>query len=333
MSKQPILIEMTEETAPMVTEAPPITDEPTLEDQSTTLQRLASAGARVPSRLMRLFWWLVFALFAAVLSISLWAFLTDLMVRFPLIGLAVVGLVCAVLLVLGIIAVRELSVFARLARIDALNHEATAALSDNDLARARAVCDRLIHLYGRREDIRWGRKRFAELCHDQLDAQALLGVAEKELLSPLDKVALGEVQSAARRVATVTALVPLAFIDVLSALAANLRMIRRIAEIYGGRSGFFGSWRLVRAVLSHLVATGAVALGDELLEPFLGGTVLAKISRRFGEGLVNGALTVRVGLAAMEVCRPLPFGRQARPKLRDVLRQSLSGLWRSDGVA
>jgi len=47
--------------------------------------------------------------------------------------------------------------------------------------------------------------------------------------------------------------------DVFTALTANLRMIRRIAEIYGGRSGAFGSWRLTRTVLTHLVATGAVA--------------------------------------------------------------------------
>jgi uncharacterized protein (DUF697 family) len=57
----------------------------------------------------------------------------------------------------------------------------------------------------------------------------------------------------------VTALVPLALADVFAALTANLRMIRRVAEIYGGRSGLLGSWRLTRAVFAHLVATGAVA--------------------------------------------------------------------------
>ena len=37
-----------------------------------------------------------------------------------------------------------------------------------------------------------------------------------------------------------TAVVPLALADVLAALTANLQMIRRIAEIYGGRSGTLG---------------------------------------------------------------------------------------------
>jgi putative membrane protein len=105
-------------------------------------------------------------------------------------------------------------------------------------------------------------------------------------------------------------------------------MIRRIAEIYGGRSGLFSSWRLTRAVLSHLVATGAVAIGDDLLEPILGASVLSKLSRRFGEGLVNGALTARVGLAALEVCRPMAFESEDKPRLGKVLQRALSGFAR-----
>ena len=171
------------------------------------------------------------------------------------------------------------------------------------------------------------RDRLAELREDQLDAHSLLALAEAELLGPLDIAASREVEAAARQVATVTALVPLALADVAAALTSNLRMIRRVAEIYGGRSGFFGSWRLTRAVLSHLVATGAVAVGDDMLEPILGGTMLAKLSRRFGEGLVNGALTARVGVAAMEVCRPMPFSQGRRPKVRSIIKRALSGLF------
>jgi putative membrane protein len=104
-------------------------------------------------------------------------------------------------------------------------------------------------------------------------------------------------------------------------------MIRRIAEIYGGRSGTLGSWRLVRAVMTHLVATGAVAIGDDLLGSIGGGTILSKLSRRFGEGLVNGALTARVGVAAMEVCRPLPFGEGKRPSVTSLVRRALTGLF------
>jgi putative membrane protein len=167
----------------------------------------------------------------------------------------------------------------------------------------------------------------AERQADQFDASGLLGLAEAELLAPLDAAARSEIEAAARQVATVTAVVPIALADVVAALTANLRMIRRIAEIYGGRAGTLGSWRLTRAVLTHLVATGAVAIGDDMIGSLAGGGMLSKLSRRFGEGVVNGALTARVGLAAMEVCRPLPFIRLARPSVTGVVRNALTGLF------
>ena len=104
-------------------------------------------------------------------------------------------------------------------------------------------------------------------------------------------------------------------------------MIRTIAEIYGGRSGTLGNWRLTRSVFAHLVATGAVAVGDDLIGSVAGGGVLAKVSRRFGEGVINGALTARVGVAAMEVCRPLPFSDGRRPSVTALVRRALTGLF------
>jgi putative membrane protein len=236
-------------------------------------------------------------------------------------------LIGAFVLVLLAIALREAAAFSRLARIDSLRHGATQALAQNDLAAARDVVGKLTALYRHRDDTSWGRDRLAERQGDQFDAESLIGLAEAEVLAPLDIAASREVEAAARQVATVTALVPIALADVVAALTANLRMIRRIAEVYGGRSGTLGSWRLTRAVLSHLVATGAVAVGDDMLEPFLGGSILGKLSRRFGEGLVNGALTARVGVAAIEVCRPLPFTRAKRPSVRGIVKRSLTGLF------
>jgi putative membrane protein len=88
-----------------------------------------------------------------------------------------------------------------------------------------------------------------------------------------------------------------------------------------------GGWRLTRAVLGHLVATGAVAVGDDLIGSVAGGGLLSKLSRRFGEGVVNGALTARVGVAAIEVCRPLPFHGQPAPRVTVLVRRALTGLF------
>ena len=328
MAKGPVLIELDDEDgAPSVAEAPPVPDAIAPPPSGQAMQMAAQVASRRPSRLVTWFWGLLTALIGAAVSVSAWDFVTDLIARNPVLGWAMTALIGAFVLVCLVMALRELAALSRLSRIDHVRHAASEARAAEDLSAARAVSDRLVSLYASRADTQWGRDRFKDLRGDQLDAAGLLDLAEREMLGTLDSAASREVEAAARQVATVTALVPLAFADVAAALTANLRMIRRIAEIYGGRSGLWGGWRLTRAVLSHLVATGAVAVGDDLLEPFLGGSVLGKLSRRFGEGLVNGALTARVGVAAMEVCRPLPFAASARPRARDLVRRALTGLF------
>jgi putative membrane protein len=338
MTRGPVLIDLQgADPAPVpVTEAPPVPD-PDLPagwdpgDGRSAMRIAAQIAGRRPSRLARWFWGLTAALLGAALSVATWDFATRLLERAPILGWIVTALFAALLLVAAAIALRELAAIGRLSRIDGLRTAAEAALAAEDLAAARVVSERLLAFYANREDTRWGRDRLVERSGDQFDASTLLGLAEDELLAPLDAAATREVEAAARQVAAVTALVPLALADVAVALAASLRMIRRIAEIYGGRSGFIGSWRLTRAVFTHLVATGAVAVGDDLLEPVLGGSVLSKLSRRFGEGLVNGALSARVGVAAIEVCRPLPFTARRRPSVRGIVGRALGGLFRRDG--
>jgi len=328
MTRGPILIDLDEtDTAPGPDAAPPVPDPRAAAPEGRAMQTFAVLAARRPSRLARCFWGLALALLAAVMSVAAWDFAAGLIARAPVLGYGVSALMAALLLVLVAIAVRELAAFARLGRIDALQRRAEAARAGDDLAAARAVVGDLVALYRQREDTRWGRDRLARAGAEAFDARALLGQAEAELLAPLDAAATREIEAAARLVATVTALVPLAMADVAAALAANLRMIRAIAGIYGGRSGVLGGWRLTRAVMTHLVATGAVAVGDDLLGSVAGGGVLGKLSRRFGEGVVNGALTARVGVAAMEVCRPLPFARLSRPSVSGLVRRALTGLF------
>lgn len=325
MSDKPVLFDLDDaEAAPDVAAAAAVPDLTQTAPTAAMLQA-ARLAARKPSRLARWLWSTVFALVSAGVSVAAWDFATGLITRVPLLGWAVtVGLAVALVLAL-LMGLRELAALARLRRVDGLRHGADNV--GDDLAAAKTYATRIDRFYAGRDDLSWGRARLAERRGELMDADAVLQLVEAELLVPLDAAALREVEAAARQVAMVTALVPLALADVVTALVSSMRMIRRVAEIYGGRGGFFSSWRLTRAVLTHLVATGAVAVGDDLLEPVLGGSVLSKLSRRFGEGLVNGALTARVGIAAMEVCRPMPFSKGRRPKVRAVVQRALTGLF------
>ena len=314
--------------APSPAEAPPVEEGGAPAGQA--MRTLEVLSARPPSRLGAWALRLGGALAAFAVSLALWEFVTDLVARNEILGWIAIGLTGAFLAVLLAIALREWAAFARLDRLDALQHAAVRAATTQDLAAAKDVAAQVSRLYASRPALAEPRAALARDAETLMDADAILAATERRLLAPVDAAALREVEAAARQVALVTAFVPLALADVAAAAASNLRMIRRVAELYGGRSGTLGNWRLTRAVFAHLAATGAVAAGDDLIHGALGGSVLARLSRRFGEGLVNGALTARVGVAAMEVCRPIPFAR--RPSITGIVQRSLSGLFDKPGA-
>ena len=312
-------------------DAPPIDDGPSPLPQPRTMEMVTRLISRGPSRLTRTFINAGMALFVFLLSVAALNFINNLLLRYPLLGwIGVLLFAIFTIAALGM-ALREYLAWARIRRMDAIHRDAGLALARSDLSAAQQVTDQLQSLYSGRKEMAWGLGALKDHRAQAYDAHTLLSQAERDLLAPLDQAARREVEAAARTVAAATALVPLALADVAAALAANLRMIRRVAEIYGGRAGAVGGWRLARTVMTHLVATGAVAAGDDLIHTVAGGGVLAKLSRRFGEGVVNGALTARVGIAAIEVCRPLPFIQQPRPKVGNLVSRGLAGLFGKGG--
>lgn len=325
--KGPVLIELAGPAAVGPDRVPPVPEALTPPPEGRAMQAVALLAARPRSRLGRFFWLSASALFTFILGVAAWAFIDRLFADYPLLGWVATVLVGLFVLASLLIALREWSAYARLMRLDHVHKAALDAIGKGDLKAARKVMGQIETLYAGRPDTRWGRARLKERAGDVFDADALLALTEAELMGPLDRAARLEIEAAARQVATVTAIVPLAFADVAVALLSNLRMIRRIAEIYGGRAGALGSWRLLRTVLTHLVATGAVAVGDDLIQSIAGGGLLSKLSRRFGEGVVNGALTARVGVAAIEVCRPLPFAALPKPRVSNLVSRALAGLF------
>ena len=331
MTRAPIMIDLGPEAeaadpaaAPPVPEAPP---EGLATPEGRAMRQAAALAAARPSRAGRLFLAAAGGLAGLGLSVAVWDFVTRLLAQLPVLGWIAAALAALALAAAAVLGLREVAAIRRLERLGALRAETLAARAGDDLRAARAAVARLGALYAGREAMRWPLARLDERQADILDAATLLDLAETELMGPLDAAARAAVESAARQVAATTALVPLALADVAAALVGNLRMIRTVATIYGGRPGGLGGWRLARRVVAHLVATGALAVGDDLISSVAGGGLLAKLSRRFGEGVVNGALTARVGVAAIEVSRPMPFAALPRPRVSALVGRALSGLF------
>jgi len=254
------------------------------------------------------------------LSVGLWLtkLIDDLFARSLTFGIIGIVLAALAVLALGVMAGREIFGIMRQRRIAEMHIGFADARTADDTAKARSLLKELDGLYASRAESARVRQHLDELRNEIVDGRDLIDIAERTLIAPLDREAQHEIAQAAKRVSVVTAIAPRAIIDIAFVAFQAIRLIRRIAEIYGGRPGLLGFIKLAKSVAAHLTITGGMAAGDSILQQLVGHGIAAKLSARLGEGVLNGLLTTRVGLSAMAVCRPMPFGVSRPPGVGDV---------------
>jgi len=265
-----------------------------------------------------LFWTATAGLVLLGSGLAIVKLIEDLFARSESLGWLGLGFAAAAGLALAVVAGREVFGLMRLATIEKLHARAAAVIASDDRAESRAIVNDLLNLAHQNPHLARARAALTEHAGDIIDGADMIRLAERELLTPLDQEARRIVSVAAQRVSVVTAVSPRALFDVLFVFVAALRMIRQLARLYGGRPGALGMISLLRHVIAHLAITGGMAAGDSLVQQVLGHGIAAKLSQRLGEGVLNGLLTARLGLAAIDVTRPLPFTALPRPALTDL---------------
>ncbi|KZL21369.1 hypothetical protein PsAD2_00660 [Pseudovibrio axinellae] len=260
-------------------------------------------------------------LVSLAIGLAVDSLIRDLFARYDWLGWTAVGLTA--LAVLGLIGLcfKEWRALSRLEQIDHIREDLQSAAETDSHKDAHLALQKLMALYSDRPETAHGRTQLKGHMQEIIDGRDLVKLAERDLLAPLDARARLIVMESAKRVSVVTALSPRALVDILIVLYENLRIVRRVSRLYGARPGTLGFWRLARDVATHLAVTGGMAAGDSLLEQFIGQGLAAKLSARLGEGLVNGFLTARIGVAAIQACRPAPFIVTKGPSLTELMSE------------
>jgi putative membrane protein len=272
-----------------------------------------------------LFWSALSGLVLMGLGLAVASLIEDLFARAPWLGVAGLALGALAGLALLVIILREVIGLLRLATVEQLRRRALETIASDNRDTGRALLDDMLSLTKKIPRLARGRSRLEAHRNAIIDGRDLVGLTERELMAPLDIEARRLIASAAKRVSVVTAISPRAAIDMVFVLVNALSLVRRLAVLYGGRPGALGVLKLLRQVMSHLAVTGGVAVTDSLLQQLIGHGLAAKLSARLGEGLVNGLLTARLGLLALDLVRPLPFHELPRPAMNDVAGALLRG--------
>jgi putative membrane protein len=311
----------------IVAEAAPDNDYPTRasvrvipEDEAAALPVPVERPAPVRRgwRWGTLFWSALGGLVALGASLAVAQLVEELFARNDALGFLGLGLALIAALAFVVIVARETYGLLRLATIEKLHRRAEEAVASDERALGRAVADDLVSLLKGVPQLARGRANVASHLDDIIDGADMVRLAEREMMSPLDREAVRLVSAAAKRVSVVTAVSPRALIDMGFVLITTLGLVRRLALLYGGRPGTLGMIRLLRLSIAHLAVTGGLAAGDSLIHQMFGHGIAAKLSAKLGEGVLNGLLTARLGLAAIEVTRPLPFNALPRPAMGTV---------------
>ncbi|HEY4199837.1 MAG TPA: TIGR01620 family protein [Devosiaceae bacterium] len=253
------------------------------------------------------------------LSLAAERLIRDLFARYEWLGWAGLALLAAFVVAIVFIAIREIWSLRRLRSLDRLRHRAAEALVSDKRSDAAAIIRELQTIYGNRADLARARQNLDDHVKDMFDGTEMIQLSERTLMAPLDARARALTAASARRVALVTAVSPRALVDIAFVTYESIRLGGAIATLYGAKPSFFGFVRLTGAILGHLAVTGGLVLTDGIMEQLIGQGLAAKLSQRLGEGVVNALMTVRVGIAATRVVRPLPFDTQAQPLVRDFI--------------
>jgi len=270
-----------------------------------------------------LFWCALGGLMVLAMGVAVTGLITDLLARNQELGWLGLALAILAIVSLFVIAVRETAGLMRLATVEKLRQRATEMIVSDNRIEARALVHELLALTRKMPHLARGRADLEGHLGEIIDGPDMVRLAERELMTPLDQQARKLISMAATRVSVVTAVSPRAVIDILFVFGTALILVRRLAFLYGARPGTLSLARLVRQVVMHLAVTGGLAASDSLIQQMLGHGIAAKLSARLGEGVLNGLLTARLGIAAVDLIRPVPFAALPRPSLSDLMSEVL----------
>jgi len=274
-------------------------------------------------------WRIALTLLAGVIAVETIDFFMTGFVNSPIItSVYAVILSCLVLLASSSVF-SEWSTLRQFKRRDKLKQQACELLSHNQLAKDQDINSFDVKTFCQKVSenlpcdlVSEQEQAWQDAQNAQYSDSELLQLYSRLVLTKVDEKAMAEIAKFSTEAVVLVALSPVAVIDMLIILWRNLRMINKVALLYGIKLGYWSRIKLIRQVFVNMVYAGASELIVDFGSDMIGADLLGKLSGRLAQGLGAGMLTARLGVKTMELCRPIPF--EDKPKLAHVRKEMLS---------
>lgn len=198
-------------------------------------------------------------------------------------------------------------------------------LYSHGIGKGRIFCEKLAQ-QAQLDQAHPALQRWHAALHDTHNDREIVTLYAQLVQPVLDRQAHREISRHAAESTLMIAVSPLALVDMAFIAWRNLRLVNRIAAIYGIELGYFSRIRLFRLVLLNMAFAGAAELVREVGLDWVSQDIAARLSARAAQGIGAGLLTARLGIKAMELCRPLPWLEDDKPRLSDFRRELLGQL-------
>lgn len=281
----------------------------------------------------RWLWRIVFSLFAFIIGVEAVDFFMTGFTQSPIIT-SIYAIILSCLVIIASSSVfSEWSTLRQFKRREKLKQQANDLLlvtkssskHDNDQLEVEGFCQKITEslpcdlLFEQESE---QQKIWQDALNNKLSDNELLQLYSRLVLSKVDEKAMSEIARFSTEAVVLISLSPVAIIDMLIILWRNLRMINKVAGLYGLKLGYWSRVKLIKQVLVNMVYAGASELIADFGSEMIGADLIGKLSGRLAQGLGAGMLTARLGVKTMQLCRPIPF--ENKPKLGHVRKEMLS---------
>ncbi|MEW5681319.1 MAG: TIGR01620 family protein [Pseudomonadota bacterium] len=278
-----------------------------------------SVSTEVAAKPSANWWWrLAGVTLIGLLLLSIWQWwqwLAQSWQQHWLYGTAVSLISLALLVLLAALGWRELMLWRRLARNRHWQQSAERIANSVQYGEAAALCQAIAQSLAPSAELDAALQQWRSTVKAEHSDEEQLQLFEQLVLGPLDKQAQQLVYRAATDTSMAVAVSPFALADMLLVLWRSSRLLRELAQLYGGRIGQLRSLVLLKQLLSALLWAGGSELALDMASDVLGSELTAKISARAGQGIIAGLLVARLGNLAQQRLRPLPASQTAKISL------------------